>query len=189
MGPQGKPEASILPQAPLCERRILRAIRRIIRSVDIYSHKLAIECGVTVPQLTCLLRIFELGPLTVKAVAQEVDLSASTIVGIIDRLEAKGLVRRERSSLDRRQVLISSTEKGVALALRSPTPLQDRLAAALDSLPEWERVAIALSLERIVDLMQIQQIDAAPILHTGASLTPDPTPIVEPAEGDSIVAD
>jgi hypothetical protein len=39
------------------ESRILRAIRRIIRSVDIYSHKLALDCGVTVPQLSCLLQI------------------------------------------------------------------------------------------------------------------------------------
>jgi DNA-binding MarR family transcriptional regulator len=155
------------------EERILRAIRRIIRSVDIYSHKLAAESGMTVPQLTCLLRVVEAGPLTLKALANKVDLSASTLVGIVDRLARKGLLRRERSLADRREVLISATEEGAILASGSPSPLQDRLVAALDSLPEIERVAIALSLERIVDLMQIRQVDAAAILDTGVSLTPD----------------
>ena len=155
------------------EGRVLRAIRRIIRSVDLYSSKLGTESGVTVPQLTCLLRVIEAGPLTLKALAQEIDLSASTLVGIVDRLESKGLVVRQRSSTDRRQVRVSATRRGEILAAGSPPPLQDRLAAALKSLPEPEQAAIAVSLERIVDLMQIRQVDASPILDTGVSLEPD----------------
>lgn len=162
-----------VPPLSVYQDRILRSIRRIMRSVDLYSHKLALESGVTVPQLSCLLRVVAAGPLTHKALAAEVELSASTLVGIVDRLEAKGLVRRERSSLDRRQVLISATEEGSILAARSPSPLQDRLAAALEDVPELERAAIALSLERIVELMQIGQVDAAPILDTSASLRLD----------------
>lgn len=168
----GSPEATDSPLA--YRRRTLRAIRRIIRSVDIYSYKLASESGITVPQLSCLLRVVDSGPLPLKKLAEEVDLSASTVVGIVDRLEKKGLVRRKRSTQDRRQVLICSTEEGAIVASESPSPMQDRLAAALDSLPELERAAIALSLERIVDLMEIRQVDAAPILDTGISLQPEP---------------
>ncbi len=154
------------------DRRILTAIRRIIRSVDIYSHKLELTCGVTVPQLSCLLRIVEEGPLTLKDLATAVDLSPSTMVGIVDRLEHKGLVQRARSTEDRRQVLITATEEGVILASASPSPLQDKLAAALEDLPELERAAITLAMERIVELMEIRQVDAAPILDTGVSLNP-----------------
>ncbi len=154
------------------DRRILTAIRRIIRSIDMYSHKLGLSCGVTVPQLSCLLRIVEEGPLTLKDLAAAVDLSPSTLVGIVDRLEHKGLVRRARSTEDRRQVLITATEEGVILANESPSPLQDRLAAALEDLPELERAAITLSIERIVELMEIRQVDAAPILDTGVFLNP-----------------
>lgn len=153
--------------------RTLRAIRRIIRSVDIYSHHLAIESGVTVPQLSCLLHVVETGPLSIKKLAEGVDLSSSTVVGIVDRLEGKGLVRRERSTQDRRQVLVCATEEGAVMASGAPSPLQNRLAEALDALPELERAAIALSLEKIVDLMEIGQVDASPILDTGVSLKPD----------------
>jgi DNA-binding MarR family transcriptional regulator len=154
------------------DRRILTAIRRIIRSVDIYSHKLGMACGVTVPQLSCLLRIVEEGPLTLKDLSAAVDLSPSTLVGIVDRLEHKGLVRRARATEDRRQVLLTATAEGAILANESPSPLQDKLAAALENLPELERAAITLSIERIVELMEIGQIDAAPILDTGVSLNP-----------------
>ena len=157
------------------DRRILTAIRRIIRSVDIYSHQLGLNCGVTVPQLSCLLRVVESGPLTLKDLSASVDLSPSTLVGIVDRLEHKELVRRSRSTQDRRQVLIAATEKGLILAKESPSPLQDKLAAALEKLPEIERASITLSIERIVELMQIREIDAAPILDTGVSLNPSST--------------
>jgi len=99
-------ESSALPYP----KRILLAIRRIIRSIDLYSHRLDVESGVTVPQLSCLLRIVEVGPLSLKTLADEVDLSASTLVGIIDRLEKKELVKRQRSTVDRRNVLISATK-------------------------------------------------------------------------------
>ena len=163
--------------------RTLRAIRRIIRSVDIYSHKLANESGVTVPQLLCLLRVVEDGPLSIKKLADGVDLSASTVVGIVDRLERKGLVQRERSTQDRRHVSVYATEEGAVVASGSPSPLQNRLAEALDALPELERAAMALSLERIVDLMEIDQVDASPILDTGVSLKSDVPDRAKDTEG------
>ena len=65
--------------------------------------------------------------------------------------------------------MIAATESGRILAGGSPSPLQDRLAAALDKLPEAERAAITLSLERVVDLMRIGEVSAARI-DTGVSL-------------------
>jgi hypothetical protein len=49
-----------------------------------------------------------------------------------------------------------------------PSPLQETLARALQGLPEIEQVSIALSLEKIVALMEAQGIDAAPAPGTGA---------------------
>lgn len=177
-------QSALPPSGSGWEGRVLRAIRRIIRSVDIYSRQLDVDCGVTVPQLSCLLRVVESGSVTLKALALAVNLSPSTLVGIVDRLEHKGLVRRERSKTDRRQVFITATEEGGILAAASPPPLQDRLSAALRRLPESEQVAIAASLEKIVDLMEISQIDAAPILDTGVSLG-DPDQGLPPATLDT----
>lgn len=93
-------------------------------------------------------------------------LSASTVVGILDRLEKKGFIRRLRDSNDRRVVNVSATEKGQKLAYNAPSPLQDGLANALNRLSELEQATIALSLKRIVDLMEAGHLEAAPILET-----------------------
>ena len=159
---------------------ILRSLRRIIRAVDIYSGKLKSKYQITGPQLVCLLAIVENEPLTATKIANHVHLSPSTVVGILDRLEKKGLIERVRDQKDRRQVNVAATENGVQLANHAPSPLQDGLARALGKLSELEQATIALSLRRVVDLMEADDIEAAPILEAGnlvhdeaATSTPD----------------
>ncbi len=149
------------------ELRILQALRRITRALELHSRNLAAGYSVTGPQLICLLAVKEKGPLTPTAIAYEIHLSSSTVVGILDRLEEKGLVHRERDRIDRRQVKVAATDKGLALALRAPSPLQETLAMALTRLPELERIAIALSLERVAGLMETHDLGTAP--ERGAS--------------------
>ena len=48
-------------------------------------------------------------------IAQHVQVSPSTVIGILDRLEAKGLIQRERDREDRRLVQVSLTEPGRGL--------------------------------------------------------------------------
>lgn len=146
--------------------RILRSLRRVIQAVDIHSRKLASLHKITAPQLVTLLWVVECGSSTASEIAKHVHLSNSTVVGILDRLEAKTLVRRERSTHDRRLVHVCATPAGEALAQSAPSPLQDVFADALHKLPELEQTAIALSLERIVDLMAARDIDAPPLLDS-----------------------
>ncbi|MBI1319911.1 MAG: MarR family transcriptional regulator [Candidatus Hydrogenedens sp.] len=148
--------------------RIISSLRRIIQAVDIHSRKLAARYDITTPQLVTLLVVADAGPLISSDIARRVHLSDSTVVGILDRLESKGLVVRERGTSDRRRVYVSITERGRALAESAPSPLQDSFAAGLGSLPELEQTAIALSLERIVELMEAKDIDASPVLTPGA---------------------
>ena len=147
--------------------QILRSIRRIMRAVDIYSRKLRSQCQLTTPQLICLGTIVEHGPLTVSDIAQHAYLSPSTVVGILDRLETRGLVKRERDTTDRRVVNTMATTVGIEVAAEAPSALQDGLHEALKSLTRLEQATIALSLKRVVDLMEVGHIDAAPILETG----------------------
>jgi len=147
--------------------RVLQALRRVIQSIDLYSRRLVSRHRITAPQLVCLLAIRERGAVSVKGVAAEVHLSPSTVVGILDRLEAKGLIERHRSQKDRRLVQVTLTEQGRQMGEAAPSPLQDTLADAMDGLPESEQAQIAESLERIVELMQVRHVDAAPILQAG----------------------
>lgn len=160
-------DSSQMPNGNRLDLRVLRALRRIIQAVDIHSRKLVGLHDITSPQLVTLLCVAQDGPLSPSAIAERVHLSSGTVVGILNRLETKGLVRRDRDTRDRRLVHVSVTDAGRSLAATAPSPLQDDFAEALQRLPELEQIAIALSLERVVDLMEARDIDAAPLLETG----------------------
>ncbi|HQV80920.1 MAG TPA: MarR family transcriptional regulator [Agitococcus sp.] len=163
--------------APAYEIRMLRAIRRIIRAVDMHSKMLQQAQDITAPQLVCLLTLLKEGALTMKRLSQLIDLSASTTVGVVDRLEVKGLVSRTRSTHDRRQVFVSITVDGEAMAKRSPFPLQSRLIDGFQKMPELEQATLTLAVERLVSLMGAGDIDASAIL--------DLQPIAEASDIDN----
>lgn len=154
------------------ELRILQSLRRIIRAIEIHSQKLSQDHQITGPQLACLLTLNHHGALTTTRLAHAVFLSASTVVGIVDRLEEKGLAVRMRSTRDRRQVHIDLTEAGKSLATGTPSPLQETLTSGLKELPALELVSITLALDKLVSLMEAEEISAAPILETGPLLEP-----------------
>ncbi|MCB0309720.1 MAG: MarR family transcriptional regulator [Bdellovibrionales bacterium] len=157
------------------ELRIIQALRRIIRSTEIHSRQLALQWKVTAPQLICLRAIAQHGPLTGSKLAQQVHLSPSTIVGILDRLEEKHLVTKTRAVDDRRTIHVSLTSQGEKLVAEAPSPLQGKLFAALNRLVPADQAIIAESLERVVEMMEAHNVEAAPILETG--------PIDQSAEG------
>jgi DNA-binding MarR family transcriptional regulator len=145
---------------------ILLLLRRIIRAVDVYSRMLTSRYEITAPQLVCLLAVVESPPTTATKIAEQIHLSPSTVVGVLDRLEHRGLVARERDTADRRVVNVTPTKKGVKVAAKAPSPLQESLDSALRRLPEGEQETIARSLRRIVDLMEQSDVDPALVIHS-----------------------
>jgi DNA-binding MarR family transcriptional regulator len=159
------PDIPAVPESRY-DLQVFQSMRRIIRAVDIYSRKLKATCRLTAPQLICLLNIVDHKRTTATKIAREVFLTPSTVVGVLDRLEARGLVIRSRDTNDRRVVNVTATETGTQLASSAPSPLQDSLASALARLPVEEQAVIASALNRIVDMMEADRLTAAPILET-----------------------
>ncbi len=147
--------------------RILRSLRRIIRAIDQHSRQLSRRFNLTVPQLVCLRQLLASGTSTPGDLARMVYLSQATVTGILDRLEAHGLIERSRSSPDRRRVLVSLTETGYRLVKRMPWPLQERFAQRLAALPEERQAAIDEVLHQVVEMMEAHEIDAWPIVGAG----------------------
>jgi DNA-binding MarR family transcriptional regulator len=149
--------------------RILEALRQVIRAVDLHSRQLFRHDKITGPQLLTLLTIEKYEPVTVSAIAGYIHLSSSTVIGILDRLDAKRLIHRDRDQHDRRLVKVSLTEEGKELARNAPSPLQNTLVEAMGNLPEPELEIMAESLERLAQLMRTQHADATPILESMAA--------------------
>ena len=75
--------------------------------------------GLTYPQYVVMLALWEQHELTAGALAQAVALDAGTLVPLVRKLMAQGLLTRRRSDSDDRVVLISVTPEGQALKRRA----------------------------------------------------------------------
>ena len=155
------------PHDPI-EDEIVSALRRIVRAIDLQSRRTVDACGLTGPQLVVLRGAARLSGASVSALARAVSLSQPTASGIVERLERRGLVRRERSEQDRRAVYVTVTEAGARTVSEAPSLLQDRFRAELARLEDWERTQMLATLQRVAGMMGAEAIDAAPILETGA---------------------
>lgn len=149
------------------EETIVISIRRMTRAVDLHSRQLAKTYELTGPQLVCLRQIRASARLTPKELASRVSLSQATVTGILDRLERRDLVRRVRSTQDKRVVHLELTSAGAELIDYAPSPLSERFRDRLGALQEGEQAMIDWVLRRVVDMMEAGHVDASPILTTG----------------------
>lgn len=149
------------------EEDILLSVRKIMRAIDMHSSYLARQYGLTSPQLICMKRLSEETEMTPGALAKDVHLSHATVTGIINRLEKKGLVQRTRSTEDGRSFLINLTDTGASMIKSSPSMLQEQFMHELSKLADWEKTMILSSLQRITSILDVESIEAAPVLTTG----------------------
>lgn len=146
---------------------VLVALRRVIRATDLHSKHLSKTTGLTSPQILLLHTVREKGEVTIGELAQDMSLSQATVTTIIDRLEKRKLVFRERSKEDKRKVHAYLTDLGHEILKTAPVPLQDQFARHFADLQEWEKMMIISSLQRVAFMMNAEQIDASPVLDIG----------------------
>ena len=107
------------------EEEILTSIRRIVRAIELYSHSLVSQVGLTSPQLSVLKSVDRLSPATPTAIARQLSLSQPTASGILERLQAKNLVTRAASNGDKRMHSYALTNTAREQMASSPPLLQE----------------------------------------------------------------
>lgn len=136
------------------ELRILYALRQIIRRADVDSRRLSADHEITGPQLLALTTIANDRDITAKDISERIHVSPSTVVGVLDRLEQRGLIQRKRSERDRRRVLVNATPKGRKLVRRVRYPMLESIQDVLEDLPQRRRDELAGALEKLVEELQ-----------------------------------
>lgn len=145
---------------------VLRAIRRIVRAVDLQSKSLERDHGLTVPQWILLHSLVD-GALSIGDLARRMHLSAGTTTNVVARLEAQGLLARRRDERDRRRVWVETTATGARRLSAAPAPQQLRFLDRFHRLDPAEQRALTDALARVAELLDAQGMDAAPILAPG----------------------
>ena len=122
------------------DRSIGWLMKRAMQSILLQADRRLAEHGLTHAQWLPLFKLRQSGLGTVNDLAREQQADASLMTRVLDRLETKKLVRRERSSEDRRVVHIALTERGQQVADAVPAVLADVMNAHLAgfSKAEWE---------------------------------------------------
>lgn len=146
---------------------ILVTLRQIIRAIDLHSRDLAKKYGLTGPQLLVLKELRKDSTRTIGQVSQNISLSQATVTSILDRLEKQELIRRVRSSSDKRKVSIVLSDRAIEVLDTAPDLLQEEFTAKFEALAEWEKMNLISSLQRIADMMSAGSIKAPPVLASG----------------------
>ncbi len=150
---------------------VLKAIRSMIRAVDIQSKMLDQIYGLTGPQLLILKELEHNHSLTTSQLANNITISQSTATIIIDRLVEKQLVERIRDTQDKRRWFIAVTPQGQKLLKSAPSLLHTDFIERFEKLPAWEQSQTLAVMQRVVTMFNTQLVDdSAPILASGDSL-------------------
>jgi MarR family transcriptional regulator, organic hydroperoxide resistance regulator len=141
------------PTIPSRQQRAVVAILRATAHVRRFGARVFEQCGATSQQYNVLRILRGAGPggLPTLDIAERMIDHTPGITRLLDRLEAKKLVRRERPSDDRRQVLCYVTEAGLDLLSKLDSPLKNVASQALQALNDSELDELIRLLERVRD--------------------------------------
>jgi DNA-binding MarR family transcriptional regulator len=147
---------------------VLISLRRIIRATDLHSKHLVKTAGLTSAQLLLMRSVRDKGAVTIGELAEAIHLSQATVTTILDRLEGRHLISRNRSTADKRKIHIHLTEAGLKLLNNAPVPLQEHFIRKFDDMQDWEQTLVLSSLQRVAQMMDANGIDAASVLDVGS---------------------
>lgn len=137
---------------------VIDNLRRAIQAINEYSKNAEKSTELTGPQLWAIKIVSTNAPIKVSDLARQMYLHPATVVGILDRLESKGLVRRTRSREDRRVVEIDLTAEGKNVVEQAPEVAQGLLVKGLEALSEKSLSQVSEGMRYIVKILGAEEL-------------------------------
>jgi DNA-binding MarR family transcriptional regulator len=137
-------QAPLLGQAPLID-----ALARTAFSTTAVLSKVAAEHDLSLTQLR-VLAILRDRQVSVTDLAGYLGLDKSTVSGLVDRAEKRGLLRRAQNPLDGRGIDVTLTARGTELAERGAATVAQALSPLTKTLSAAEARRLTALLERML---------------------------------------
>lgn len=152
---------------------VLINLRKIIRSINLESKRIDKQYGISIPQYLCLNFLSNKDDYraTAKEIGGHLNLNASTVSGIVSRLEKKGYLAKLPNHEDKRSVYIYLTALGEKIVGSIPDLLHEKLTKKLKSLSDQDLEELQSSLSLLVSFMQAEDVDASPLLTPGDTIS------------------
>jgi MarR family transcriptional regulator, organic hydroperoxide resistance regulator len=146
------------------EQQVCFALSVAARNVVAVYRPVLEPLGLTHPQYLVMLALWQHGPLSVKELSGLLQLDPGTLSPLLKRLEAAGLLRRERDPKDQRNLSLALTDEGRALRAQAeeiPAGIVERLG-----MPIGDLMSLHGALTRVIAASQ--RALAAPTEDEGA---------------------
>lgn len=142
-------------------REVLKNFRVVFRSVQKHSHWVETQCGVSGAQLWAMWELLISPGLKVSELSRMLSIHPSTASNLLDKLEKRGLVKRERRGPDQRVVRLFLTTEGLEIINRAPRPAQGVLTDTLCRLPDNTLQDLRHCLAQLVSQINLKDEAAA----------------------------
>lgn len=141
-------------------QRLTKTIRAYQAATDALDEITARMMGVNRTDARCWDLIDQHGPLTAGDLARRAALTTGAVTGVLDRLEAKGLIHRRRDEGDRRKVYVELTDEARRRAYAIYGPMGEKGArifadftvAEVERITDFLRLATQITEERAGEL-------------------------------------
>jgi DNA-binding MarR family transcriptional regulator len=156
---------------------IIADFRATMTQLKCASSERLVRLGVSMAQLHIMFTLQRSGEMTMSRLADILNVSLSNATGLIDRLEERGYIERQRVPTDRRVVLVRLTERGISMLAEVDALSDNLMRSVLERLSavQLRGVAHAVSaLREAVDAV----VETKPDRHPVSIPTPRSSPTI-----------
>ena len=140
---------------------VLQNLRVVVRTTQAHSRWIEKSSGVSGAQLWAMWELFANPGQKVSELSRALSIHQSTTSNMLDKLEDKGLIRRDRSGPDQRVVQLFLTSKGTELLSDAPRPAQGAIMDALKGMGNEDLQQLNHGLAVLLEHMQVSEAQAA----------------------------
>ena len=133
---------------------VIRELARCYQAFQRVSDAQVRRTGLTSPQFDIVVTLGNTEGMTFKELGSRTLITKGTLTGVVDRLEARGLVARMASTTDGRSTLVRLTEQGDRVFREVFEPHLAVLAPAFESLPECGRKELVKRLGQLREALE-----------------------------------
>lgn len=144
-----------------CMRSVVQGLRLVFRSIQEHSRWVEKQCGVSAAQLWTMWELHARPGLRVSELSRALSIHQSTASNLLDKLERKALIERQRRGPDHRVVQLYLTDKGRQLVEHAPRPAQGALSSGLMALPDPVLASLNENIASLVKAMDLADHEAA----------------------------
>ena len=150
---------------------IIADFRATLSQLKCASSERLLKLGVSMAQLHIMYTLQRTGEMTMSQLADVLNVSLSNATGLIDRLEERGYIARDRVPSDRRVVVVRVTVEGQQMLGEADALSDELFRSVLDRLPASQLRGVAKAIAALREAVD-STVESMPNRHLASTMAP-----------------